>query len=197
MGKAFRVGDRVMKNNDTMVNWISTDEWGQYYDKNYSAYCRSKQIDFSEKDIVVDISLVELQSIISVPPVSNPIDMDEPGPCERWYCCIDELLFWVTYYHTPSEKYTIITCVAPLFQGKYRWSFLEKLIDLPSPILRRISWIRGHNDAEKSVYITEINGLSCELYRAKTYVEATELMNFLPAFKSEYKYYIDEPKDFQ
>jgi hypothetical protein len=173
-----------------MINWISFDEWRRYYDSYYSTYYRSNRIDFFEKEIMVDISLDELRIIIPVEPVTDPSEMDEPGPCERWYCCINELLFFVTYYHTASGKYTLITCIAPLFEGKYRWSFLEKSIDLPSPIMNRIAWIHGHDRAEQSIWIADADGSKYEFYRAKTYLEATELIDFLPSFKTRYTCYI-------
>lgn len=178
-----------------MINWIQADEWGRHYDNIYLTYYHPKLIDFFEREIVVDISFCELQNIIPVPPVSNPADMTEPGPCERWYGFLNELLFWVTYYQTDRDKYfTDIICIAPPSQGRYRWSFLEKLIDLPSPILQRISWIHGHNNANKSIYFRDKSGIPHEVYRAKTNIEATELLSFLQALKSEYRYYIDEPK---
>ena len=177
-----------------MINWIQVDEWGRYYDNIYLAYYHPNRIDFFEREIVVDISLSELQNIIPVPPVSNPPDMTEPGLCERWYGFVNDLLFWVTYYHSDTDNYTCIICIAPPSQGKYRWSFLEKLIDLPSPILHRISWIRGHDNPSKSIYFKDKSGISNEVYRAKTNIEATELLSFLQALKPEYRYYIDEPE---
>jgi hypothetical protein len=178
----------------TTITWIQSEEWGRHYDNIYAAYYRPNRIDFFEQEIIADISLCELQNILPVLPASNPTDMTEPGPCERWYGRVKELLFWVTYYYTPRENYTDIICIAPPSQGKYRWSFLEQLIDLPSPILRRISWIRGHKRASKSIYFRDKTDRACEVYRSKTSLEATELLSFLLALKSEYNYYIDEPE---
>ncbi|BAY25229.1 hypothetical protein NIES2100_50350 [Calothrix sp. NIES-2100] len=178
-----------------MINWIQAEEWCAYYDDYYAVDKRANQIHFFEQEFTVDISLAELQKIIPVTPVSNPTDMSEPGPCERWYGQINELIFWITYYHTESNKYTLITSISPKYREKYHWSFLEKLVDLPSSILSRISWINGDRNPEKSIYVTDENGLSYEFYPAKTHLEATELIVFLQDFKSEFNFYIDEPEE--
>ena len=178
-----------------MIDWIQAEEWRAYYDRYYAADYRSNQTYFFEQEFSVDISLAELTKIIPVTPVSNPTDMSEPGPCERWYGQINELLFWITYYHTESNNYTLVTCIAPGASENYHWSFLKKLVDLPSPILSRVSWIHGDRNPEKSIYVTDQNGLSYEFYRAKTHLEATELILFLQHLKSKFNFYIDEPED--
>ncbi len=179
----------------SMINWIQADEWWSYFNNYYATNYRSIQTYFFEREFIVDITLAELQNIIPVPAVSNPLDMSEPGPCERWYGRLNELIFWVTYYHTESNNYTLINCIAPLSPESYHWKFLEQLVDLPSSIFSRISWINGEKDAEKAIYVTDKNGLSYEFYRAKTHQEATELIAFLQGFKPEFNFYIDEPED--
>ncbi|BAY08656.1 hypothetical protein [Calothrix sp. NIES-2098] len=177
------------------MDWIQAEEWWLKY-KNYEAVeDRANPTHFFEQEFTVDISLAELQKIIPVPPVSNPTDTSEPGTCERWYGQINELIFWLTYYHTESNNYTLISCMAPPSPRNYHWSFLEKLVALPSSILSKISWIKGYDNAETSIYTFDKYGLTYEFYRAKTHLEAIELITFLQRIKSELNFYIDEPEN--
>jgi hypothetical protein len=172
-----------------MIRWLKFDEWQQHFENNYSEYYCVQKIDFYYYCFTVDLTLAELQKIIPFSPIYNPTEQDEPGPCERWYGCVDELLFWVTYYYTESQNYTLINCVAPLFKGNYRCSFLENLVDLPHPLLTYISWISCDDDASQPVYFQAQNGVSQEIYRAKNNIEATELVNFLQSLNPKYQYF--------
>ena len=175
-----------------MIKWVHQKEFWQIYESAYMP----KRI-YLEDRVHSDASFTALQSIIPIAPSSNPNEFNEPVPCERWYGIHDDLLFFITYYHTGEDDLTTIsTRNVAVPQEKYLWSILKELSDLPAPILRRVSWIRGHRcGASKSIFFKDRHGVVTEVYRAASWQEAQDLLNFLHTLGSDYNYFIDDSEN--
>lgn len=172
-----------------MIEWITAEGFKRTYAAMQDAHL------YFDVQIAFDISLTDLINLIPFPSESYPGGLEEPGPCERWYGQTHGLLFSLTGYDQ-SDFATILTRPAHFPNGQYLWSILYNFIDLPRPLLQHISWIRGYNeDARASVCRKDKDSIIREVYRAKSHVEARELLSFLQPLDFGDRYFIQEPED--
>ncbi|HKQ05735.1 MAG TPA: hypothetical protein VJ464_11420 [Blastocatellia bacterium] len=175
-----------------MINWLLQDEFWHSLRLRYLP----SQISLEDR-IHVRVPLSAFKSYIPTTPIWNSDEFDEPGPSMRWYGTSDDIPFFITHYEKGDESLTTISTLIPIsYKEKYKWSILEQLVDLPAPILRRISWLCGHKEgATTSLYFKDSLGIISEVYRAATDEEAKELLQFLLRLGTDYEYFLGKPEN--
>ena len=178
------------------IDWLREEEFDRRFETEYRPQKR-----YLVNSLVSETSFVELSKILPQS-LSSKVDENEGlGMCERWFgTAAENFLFTISCYGNLPLRldFSIKDEVAE----KYQWSFIDKLLDFPPPILNRIVWIRSEFsvnklsvETKKSILYKDEHGIIWEVYRAVDKMEAIELLNFLQKLKSDYEYWIDEPED--
>lgn len=178
-----------------MIEWLQQEEFQRRFDENY----RSKNI-YLIDSLELAVSFSELSNILPVALFSHINEEDGLGFRNIGFGCVGDLLFTITCL---PNKFTYICLRGKDDETeKYQWSFLEKLVDLPTQILRRISWIRSDfsadrdfkGEAKSAIFFKSNHGVVFQIYKAVSEVDTQELLSFLNGLKCEYDYWVDKPE---
>lgn len=179
------------------IDWLKEEEFYRKFETEYRPPKR-----YLVNSLVSKTSFVELSKILPQSLSSKVNENNGLGMCERWFGTAGEnFLFTISCYGN-LPLYLDFSSKDEVSE-KYQWSFIEKLLDLPPPILNRIDWIRSEYSvniglsvkAKKNIFYKDEHGIIWEVYRAVDEKEAIELLNFLQKLKSDYEYWINEPED--
>jgi hypothetical protein len=133
-----------------------------------------------------------LKELISFAPESTIDEFTEPSPCLKWWGISCDLFFELTVYLVDDE-FGAITLFLPE-DVETNWGALKKLMFL-NEFFKTISWIKGEEKAEVSVYSVDSDNLEFELYRAKNEKDANELAAFLVGSGFEKELLIGKAQD--